>query len=76
MCDGLQITDDCRTLICFNEDSLSSGQAKFLGGLSFLVEERILIDFPIMPEVPDIPGEFECKPCFIKRFLIIFIMSN
>jgi hypothetical protein len=66
--DGLEITDDCRTLTCFNEDSLSPGQAKFLGGLSCLVEERTLLDFSIMSEVPDIPGEFECKPCFIKGF--------
>ena len=74
MYDGLQITDDCRTHI-FNEDSLSSGQAKFLGGLSCLVEERTYIDFSIMPEVQDTPEEFECKPCFIKSFLLIF-MSN
>ena len=60
----------------FNEDSLSSGQAKFLGGLSCLVEERTHTDFSIMPEVQDIPEKFECKPCFIKRFLLIFIMSN
>lgn len=75
-CDGLQITDNCRTLTLFKEDSLSSGQAKFLGALSCLVEERTLIDFSIMPEVQDIPEESECKPCFIKRFLLIFITSN
>jgi len=46
-------------LTFFNEDSLSSGQAKFLGGLSCLVEERTHIDFSIMPEVQDIPEVFE-----------------
>jgi len=63
-------------LTFFNEDSFSSGQAKFLGGLSCLVEERTHIDFSIMLEVQDIPEEFECKPCFTKRFLLLFIMSN
>jgi hypothetical protein len=76
MCDGSQIIDNCRTLTFFDEDAHSSGQANFLGGLSYLVEERTLIDFTITLDVQDLPEEFICKPCFTKRFLLIFIMSN
>jgi len=75
MCDDSQIIDDCRTHTFFYEPSLSSGQVKCIGGLSCLVKKKALIDFTAMLEDQDFP-EFIHKPCLIKRFLLIFILSN